>query len=92
MTVQDILSKVASKEISPDDASKLISAMSKANGNGVKITYKVSEKTGALSVYGLGRFPVTLYAEQWERLDGEDERKRRQTFIKDHATELTRKS
>ncbi len=28
---------------------------------------KVSEK-GALSVYGLGRFPVTLYREQWERL------------------------
>lgn len=31
------------------------------------ITYKVSEK-GAVSVYGLGRFPVTLYKEQWERL------------------------
>lgn len=28
---------------------------------------KVSEK-GALSVYGLGRFPVTLYREQWVRL------------------------
>lgn len=31
------------------------------------LTMKVSEK-GALSVYGLGRFPVTLYKEQWERL------------------------
>jgi len=28
---------------------------------------KVSEK-GAVSVYGLGRFPVTLYYEQWSRL------------------------
>ncbi|MGA7414279.1 MAG: hypothetical protein WBW33_27665 [Bryobacteraceae bacterium] len=28
---------------------------------------KVSEK-GALSVYGLGRFPVTLYQEQWTKL------------------------
>ena len=28
---------------------------------------KVSEK-GALSVYGMGRFPVTLYREQWEKL------------------------
>ena len=27
----------------------------------------MSEK-GALSVYGLGRFPVTLYREQWEKL------------------------
>lgn len=34
----------------------------------VRSTYmKVSEK-GALSVYGLGRFPVTLYKEQWLRL------------------------
>lgn len=31
------------------------------------LTCKVSAK-GALSVYGLGRFPVTLYASQWERL------------------------
>jgi hypothetical protein len=31
------------------------------------VTMKVSEK-GALSVYGLGRFPVTLYKEQWTRL------------------------
>ncbi len=28
---------------------------------------KVSEK-GGVSVYGLGRFPVTLYREQWEKL------------------------
>jgi hypothetical protein len=31
------------------------------------VTMKVSEK-GGLSVYGLGRFPVTLYKEQWVRL------------------------
>jgi hypothetical protein len=31
------------------------------------IDFKVSEKGGA-SVYGLGRFPVTLYYEQWIRL------------------------
>jgi hypothetical protein len=32
-----------------------------------QMSLKVSEK-GALSVYGLGRFPVTLYREQWEKL------------------------
>jgi hypothetical protein len=32
-----------------------------------QMSMKVSEK-GALSVYGLGRFPVTLYREQWEKL------------------------
>ena len=31
------------------------------------LTMKVSEK-GALSVYGMGRFPVTLYKEQWLKL------------------------
>jgi hypothetical protein len=31
------------------------------------LTIKVSEK-GGVSVYGLGRFPVTLYKEQWEKL------------------------
>jgi len=32
-----------------------------------QLRLKVSEK-GGLSVYGLGRFPVTLYKEQWARL------------------------
>lgn len=32
-----------------------------------KLTFKVATK-GGLSVYGLQRFPVTLYAAQWERL------------------------
>jgi hypothetical protein len=32
-----------------------------------KLEFKVSEK-GGVSVYGLGRFPVTLYQEQWARL------------------------
>jgi hypothetical protein len=41
-----------------------------------RLDFKVSEK-GAVSVYGLGRFPVTLYYEQWNRLldTGEDLRK-----------------
>lgn len=33
------------------------------------LSMKVSDK-GALSVYGLGRFPVTLYKEQWTKLLG----------------------
>ena len=37
-----------------------------------KITCKVSDK-GALSLYGLGRFPVTLYRTQWERLLAPDQ-------------------
>ena len=89
MTTQDILAKVASGDIKPDEASKLIAAMN--NGTPRTITYKVSTK-GAVSVYGMGRFPVTLYAEQWERLDRDNERKRRAEFIKSNAAKLTRKS
>jgi hypothetical protein len=36
-------------------------------GASSNIRMKVSEK-GALSVYGMGRFPVTLYKEQWLKL------------------------
>jgi hypothetical protein len=42
-------------------------ALKTAKPKAASNTLKVSEK-GALSVYGLGRFPVTLYREQWERL------------------------
>jgi hypothetical protein len=40
-------------------------ALKKGASKGVSL--KVSEK-GGLSVYGLGRFPVTLYKEQWLKL------------------------
>jgi len=46
-----------------------------------QLRLKVSEK-GGVSVYGLGRFPVTLYKEQWAKLlDYADELKR---FLKDN--------
>lgn len=41
------------------------SALKKGASRGLSL--RVSEK-GALSVYGLGRFPVTLYKEQWQKL------------------------
>jgi len=50
-----------------------------------EISFKVSVK-GALSVYGLGRFPVTLYKEQWERLLVKI--KDLEKFIKDNESKL----
>jgi hypothetical protein len=52
------------------------------------ITMKVSEK-GAVSVYGMGRFPVTLYQEQWLKLldIAEDIR----AFIRDNEPKLKKK-
>jgi hypothetical protein len=50
---------------------------------------KISGK-GAVSVYGLGRFPVTLYKEQWLKLlDRKDEIL---GFIEEHSAELKTKS
>jgi hypothetical protein len=52
------------------------------------VSMKVSEK-GGLSVYGMGRFPVTLYKEQWLKLlDLSDEIR---TFIAAHDSELKSK-
>ena len=51
-------------------------------------TIKVSEK-GGVSVYGLGRFPGTLYKEQWTKLlDMADDIR---AFIRDHDGELKAK-
>ena len=52
------------------------------------MSMKVSEK-GALSVYGLGRFPVTLYKEQWTKLLGmADDIK---AFLRDNDAKLKTK-
>lgn len=42
-------------------------ALKAAKGKAGQFSLKVSEK-GAVSVYGMGRFPVTLYQEQWLKL------------------------
>ena len=44
-----------------------VAELQRKTGRAGKLEFKVSEK-GAVSVYGLGRFPVTLYYEQWVRL------------------------
>jgi hypothetical protein len=49
---------------------------------------KVSEK-GGLSVYGLGRFPVTLYQEQWVKLLDLGDQIR--AFIREHQSELKKR-
>jgi hypothetical protein len=52
------------------------------------VSIKVSEK-GGVSVYGLGRFPVTLYKEQWAKLL--DMTGDIRAFIKEHDAELKTK-
>lgn len=65
-----------------------LEALKKSQQQKGTISLKVSEK-GAVSVYGLGRFPITLYKEQWERLleRGDDIRQ----FIQDNDSRLKKK-
>jgi hypothetical protein len=52
------------------------------------VSLRVSEK-GGVSVYGLGRFPVTLYKEQWAKLLDMAEEIR--SFLHEHDAELKTK-
>jgi len=61
-------------------------ALKKGAAKGVSL--KVSEK-GGVSVYGLGRFPITLYQEQWLKLLDMAEEIR--AFIAAHKSELKAK-
>ena len=85
MTKEEILQKVASGEITPEQAGKLLLTEAPPGGT---LYCKVSEK-GAISVYGLQRMPVTLYVEQWTRLlEFADTLKQ---FMKDNDAKLKRK-
>ena len=53
-----------------------------------RLQFKVSEK-GGVSVYGLGRFPLTLYYEQWMRLLGSTQELR--DFLETNNANLKRK-
>ena len=55
-TIEELMAKIAALEA----AAK--------SGSARALTLKVSEK-GALSIYGLGRFPITLYLSQFEKLN-----------------------
>ena len=61
-------------------------ALNKGASEGTRM--KVSEK-GAVSVYGMGRFPVTLYKEQWLRLLNMSDEIR--AFIAENETRLKAK-
>jgi len=50
-----------------------------------RLEFRVGEK-GGVSVYGLGRFPVTLYYEQWQRLLGAADDLR--SFLEENKTRL----
>lgn len=76
LTKEQLMQKIAELE--------KVTAMLKAEAR-AKLTMKVSAK-GAVSVYGLGRFPVTLYGSQWRRIiDNVEEMEK---FLVNHGPEL----
>ena len=74
-----VLAQVAAGKMTPEQGMAQLKTSPKSNGGA--LSCKVSAK-GALSVYGLQRMPVTLYAEQWERLLGFAEEVK--SFIQSH--------
>lgn len=79
--------------MSDEDVQKELERLRKENAalkgtRGVGVTFRVSEK-GAVSVYGLGRFPVTLYQEQWDKLLSATDQLR--AFIEAHLDQLKKK-
>ena len=80
---------IAAGTLTTEKAGEALDAWTKARApkGGGKLTCKVSEK-GAVSVYGFGRFPVTLYAEQWERVHAPDTVKLVRDFIAENRSKL----
>ena len=54
-------------EPSYDELKAKLAELEAKQKRGSTMSFKVSDK-GGVSVYGLGRFPVTLYYEQWNKL------------------------
>jgi len=81
------------KAMSDEDLQAEIERLRKENAalkkGGASPRIKVSEK-GAVSVYGMGRFPVTLYKEQWLRLLNMSDEIR--AFIAANETQLKTKT
>lgn len=75
--------------MSREQLEAMVKAMAAAPSS--RLTMKVSEK-GALCLYGLGRFPVTLYASQWRRLIDPKQIEAISAFLKANAATLTEKA
>lgn len=65
--------------LSADELRKLV--LSLQADKAAKISFKVSEK-GALSIYGLGRWPITLYKSQFDALFTDENIARARAFRK----------
>lgn len=72
--------------LSREQLEQMVAALAAKPAN--RLTLKVSEK-GAISIYGLGRFPITLYRSQFDKLDAAWPEV--QAFVKANASRLATK-
>jgi hypothetical protein len=67
-TRDELFRKLAEGQIKPEEASARLNEIDGQNGGGRQLYMKVSRK-GCVSVYGLNaQFPMSAYADQWEKL------------------------
>lgn len=78
-----------SEDLSADERAELEALRKEKNKTGKKGLYLQVSQKGAVSLYGMGRFPVTLYKEQWQKVIAHMEVI--QQFIADHESELKTK-
>jgi hypothetical protein len=71
--------------LTPEQMAARLAELEGRLANSGTLSFKVSEK-GAVSVYGLGRFPVTLYFEQWNKLLAQADELR--TFLEANKSKL----
>lgn len=78
--------KVNGKDISQMSKAELVAALETERQKAQRtLRIKVSDKR-AVSVYGIRRFPVTFYAQEWEKILGEAENIGK--FISENSSEL----
>ena len=78
-----------SNELTNDERAELEALRKEKGAPGKKGLYLQVSQKGAVSLYGMGRFPVTLYKEQWLKVIAHMEVI--QQFIADHDSELKMK-
>lgn len=78
-----------SEDLSADERAELEALRKEKGKAGKKGLYLQVSQKGAVSLYGMGRFPVTLYKEQWHKVIAHMEVI--QQFIADHESELKTK-
>ena len=77
------------EELTNDERTELEALRKEKSKTGKKGLYLQVSQKGAVSLYGMGRFPVTLYKEQWLKVIAHMEII--QQFISEHESELKTK-